>query len=96
MITETQTKKLRPALTSDRWHVVRGRLSSAATVKPHFSRSIVSEHDNRDSAVEAARVLELTLQEEMANRAVIDRDQVLVRAPRYKSVKVVYRYAKES
>jgi len=98
MIRETLNKKNTPALTSDQWHVVIARLSEAGVEQekgaPRFVRSIVSEHEDRASAVTAARAMISALDAEMAGRTRSARDQVFVRRPRFKSLKSARRVTK--
>ncbi len=92
MILETQTRKRRPAITSDRWHVVRATWTDRKPETSLFTRTIVSEHDERGAAVTAARVMAKALKTEMAGRPARERDEVCVRAPRFRSVKRTRRW----
>ena len=101
MIRELLNTKNAPALTSDHWHVVYARLSGEESGKsskpaksPRFVRSIVSEHDDRASAVNAAREIVSTFVVEMAGRERSTRDQVFVRKPKFKSLKLARRVTK--
>lgn len=94
MIRETLNKKSTLAVTSDRWHVVYARWSGVVAEVPRFERSIVSEHDDKAAAVEAARRLASTYPAEMADRPRERRDQVFVRRPGYKSLKSAKRTEK--
>ena len=86
MIQETLSRNSNPALTSDRWHVLLARWSGKSRVDPLFTRSIVSEHDDRASAVTAAEEMLSSHSAEMAACPVATRDQILVRRPAYKSL----------
>ncbi|MCK6445425.1 MAG: hypothetical protein L6Q99_03455 [Planctomycetes bacterium] len=86
MIRETQTANRTPALTSDLWHVVHARWDGVARKKPLFVREIVSEHDARETAVDAARALRGTVAPTMAEREEHLRDQIFVRQPAYQSL----------
>jgi hypothetical protein len=87
MIQEVLNHKMTPALTSDRWHVVLAKWTDQAPGVSRFVRSIVSEHDTRDSATTAALGLKATLKPAMADRPLEGRDQVFVRRPDFKSLK---------
>ena len=87
MIQDTLSRRQRPSLTSDRWHVVRAAWDGGSTTRPMFDRAIVSEHDDRDAARVAAKELESTLASAMAKRTPRSRDQVFVRRPDFKSLK---------
>lgn len=87
MIKETVSHKNNPSLTSDRWHVVHARWSGDAAGEPKFERSIVSEHDDQESAAVSARSLETSLASEMNDRKPEQHDQLWVRRPDFKSLK---------
>ena len=87
MIQETLSSKQRPALTSDRWHVVHARWSGNDSGQSSFLRSIVSEHDDQASAVRGARELVERLAAEMEKRPQSERDQLFVRKPGFRSLK---------
>jgi hypothetical protein len=74
------------AVTSDRWHVIHARWSGAPGT-PRFVRSIVSEHEDSASALEAARDLKSSLVRAMGERPKNARDQVIVRRPASESLK---------
>lgn len=93
MIKNTFTKKHLPALTSSRWHVVLARFSKGYKVNP-FTRSIASEHDDRKSAVRAARALSIFLRREGTQRPLKERDQIFVRRPNFKSLQRAGRVTK--
>ena len=86
MIKETLNTDKEPAVTSDRWHVIHARWSGAPGT-PRFVRTIVSEHDDSDSAVQAARELKSSLALGMTSRSPEARDQVIVRRPSSESLK---------
>ncbi len=88
MIQETLNDKNCPVLTSDHWHVLRARWTGKSTGEPEYQRTIVSEHDDSASATLAARQIVDTFATEMAGRTRETRDQVLVRRPGYKSLKI--------
>lgn len=88
MIRETVSRRNNEALTSDRWHVVHARWNGAERGQPRFDRSIVSEHDDSDDAVVAARKIKSRLASELASRQAARRDQIFVRRPGFKSLKV--------
>ena len=91
MIQETQSRRRNAAITSDQWHVVRARWSGEIDAAPRFDRSVVSEHADRESAVESARTLMTGLRGEQAHLPPQNRDQVFVRGPGYKSLKTAGR-----
>ena len=85
MIKETLTRKNRPAITSDRWHVIHCRWTGDPSGQPVFDRLIVSEHEDRAAAITAGSGLARSLAVELAEVPLARRDQVLVRRPAYKS-----------
>ena len=87
MIQDTLSSKQRPAITSNRWHVVHARWSGERSTQPKFERSIVSEHDDQESAVHGARELVARLAAEMSARPLAERDQLFVRKPGFRSLK---------
>ena len=92
MIRELRTSGNRRALTSDLWHVVHARWSGFSTLKPRFERTIVSEHSDLESAVEAARNMAIEILDwEMMTRSCDVRDQVFVRRPGYGTLKIAGR-----
>jgi hypothetical protein len=88
MIRDTVSRKNNDALTSDRWHVVHARWNGVERGQPRFERSIVSEHDDSDEAVVAARNIQGRLAGELVGREAERRDQIFVRRPGFKSLKV--------
>jgi hypothetical protein len=91
MIRETKNRKNAPVLTSDRWHVLRARWNGDTAGEPLYQRTIVSEHEDSAAAATAAREIVATFVSEMAGRTRETRDQVLVRRPGYKSLKIAKR-----
>ena len=91
MIKETLSNKRRPALTSNRWHVVHARWSGERGEGPSFVRTIVSEHDERGAAAHAAREIVSRLSAEMSTRPLSERDQLFIRKPGFRSLKVANR-----
>lgn len=85
MIVETRTRRLRRAVSSDRWHVIHSEWTDRSDKPARYARSIVSEHEDRPGAVTAARLLSLTLKPRMSCRVRSQRDQVFVRPPGFKS-----------
>lgn len=88
MIRETITPNNRVQVTSDHWHVLRARWTGNRSGSPLYERTIVSEHDDRSSAATAAREVVVAFQAEMSGRTRETRDQVLVRRPGRKSLKI--------
>ncbi len=88
MIQETITPNNRVQVTSDHWHVLRARWTGNRSGSPLYERTIVSEHDDRSSAASAAREVVVSFQAEMSGRTRETRDQVLVRRPGRKSLKI--------
>jgi hypothetical protein len=87
MISETKTKKAAvPALTSDRWHVVHASFVSEHEGARPFLRAIVSEHEDRPTAIASARALLKTLRSAGGEREPLQRDQVFVRRPGFISL----------
>ena len=96
MILETLNKKNLPALTSDHWHVVHARSTDVAPGRDgagtlRFKRTIVSEHENRAEAAAAARALSLSIAPSRAGKPLAGQDQLFVRKPNYKSLKIAGR-----
>lgn len=91
MIRETKNDKNTPMVTSDQWHVLRARWTGESSSVPLYKRTIESEHVDRDSAADAAREIASTFDTEMAGRTRETRDQILVRRPGYKSLKLAKR-----
>jgi hypothetical protein len=85
MIEQTETRRKLPAITSNRWHVVHAKWCGTPASEP-FERQIVSEHEDRAQAVEAAKSLLHSLHRSGGERAAEQRDQVFVRRPNYKSL----------
>lgn len=86
MISQTTSRTHRPALTSNRWHVVHARWSGAGEDGHRFVRTIVSEHEDRERATESARKLADRLGDEMRRRPRHERDQLFIRKPGFKSL----------
>jgi hypothetical protein len=86
MIQDTVTSRKVPAITSDQWHVVHARWTCNSRDEPRFERIIVSEHRDSKEAVESARSLLSSLQDQVT-RPRGERDQVFVRKPGYRSLK---------
>jgi hypothetical protein len=94
MIRETNSSKNSPAVTSDHWHVVRAAFSGETSGAPRFARSVVSEHEDRAAAVIAARQMVSSIAPEMAAREPDERDQIFVRKPEFKTLKLAKRVQK--
>ena len=86
MITEVQTSKGTPAITSDQWHTVHSRWLGGAAKKP-FVRSVHSEHEDSVACRKAAKELRQKLAREAAGMPEAERDEVFVRKPGYKTLK---------
>jgi hypothetical protein len=95
VIRDTVTRSNRPAITSDHWHVVRARWAGDESDDPEFTRSIVSEHPDRNSAVAAARELRASIDVTLGARPSAQRDQVFVRKPAFKSFRSAKRVQKQ-
>ena len=87
MITNALTKRGNPATTSDQWHVVHAKWCGKRANHPPFARKVVSEHPSRENAVDAAKQLAATLDPIRSKRPISERDQVLVRPPKFRSLK---------
>jgi hypothetical protein len=88
MIQEIKNHKNALMLTSDHWHVLRAWWIGRNSNDSLYRRTIESEHDDRDSATTAARGIAATFGAEMDGRSPDTRDQILVRRPGYKSLKI--------
>lgn len=86
MIKELLNAEHELAVTSDQWHVIHARWSGAPG-PARFVLSIVSEHADSASAVQAARDFKSSLTPGMATRSKETRDQVIVRRPAAESPK---------
>ncbi len=91
MIQEVLNRRNHLVLTSDHWHVLHARWTKKQTGKPLYVREIISEHDDKKSASEAARGLVASLRAEMVGRQPETRDQALVRRPGFRSLKIAPR-----
>jgi hypothetical protein len=91
MIRETTSHNDAPMLTTDQWHVLRARWTGESTTEPLYRRTIESEHEDNDAAANAARQIASGFGTEMEGRERLTRDQVLVRRPGYKSLRVARR-----
>jgi hypothetical protein len=91
MIQELLNDKNHILLTSDRWHILRARWTGKLGATPLYVRAIVSEHDDKASAVQAGRELVSSFLAEMEGRTPETRDQALVRRPGYRSLKICHR-----
>jgi len=91
LIQEIVNRKNLPAVTSDHWHVIVAKFTGNTDGKPRFERSIVSEHEDRAAAAHAAREIKRTIVPTMTERPPEGRDQILIRKPDYKSLKVARR-----
>ncbi|MBI5434624.1 MAG: hypothetical protein HZA52_17465 [Planctomycetes bacterium] len=96
MIRETRTPNRNPAITSDRWHVIHARWDGIVRTEPLFVRTIVSEHDQRAAAINAALELEKTIATDMADRDAATRDQIYIRRPAYTSLVTSPRLARRT
>ena len=87
MITEVQTSKGTAAITSDQWHVVHSRLVHAGAKRP-FVRTVHSEHGERVECQKAAKALRVKLAQEAAGVPEAERDEVFIRRPNFKTLKM--------
>lgn len=94
MIDETTSPRGRPALTSDRWHVVLARWSGDLGLRARFERAIVSEHADHASAVAAARQWHAQFTQQARTRAREHCDQVFVRQPRFRTLRRAKRHVR--
>lgn len=90
MIREVSTKKGADAITSDRWHVVHARFTGAQRDLP-FARGIISEHDDRATCAKVAKALRARLALEGGDLPAEERDEVFVRRPNFRSLKLALR-----
>jgi hypothetical protein len=87
VITNAMTKNQKPAITSEKWHVVHSEWSAKRAGYPPFARRITSEHATEAAAVVAAKRLAAKLRPAMNDRPIENQDQVLVRPPRFRTLK---------
>lgn len=95
MISDVQTSKGIPALTSDKWHVVHSRFTFPGARRP-FLRSIHSEWDDRATCRVAAKKLRLQLAQGSAAVPESERDEVFVRRPNFKTLRLARPAPEES
>lgn len=87
MISEVQTRKGTAALTSDQWHVVHAHFTFPGSKRPYL-RSIHSEWPDRASCRRAGRALRQTLNEVRPDLPESQQDEVLMRKPNFKTLKL--------
>jgi hypothetical protein len=87
LITEVQISKGSAALTSDQWHVVHSRFTFPGARRP-FLRSIHSEWHDRASCRTAAKALRTQLRRGDEGVPESERDEVFVRKPNFKTLKL--------
>lgn len=87
MIQEVVTSKGAAAITSDQWYVVHSRLVDIREKRP-YARGIHSEHADRPACRKAAQVLRAKLLEENAGVPAAERDEVFIRKPKFKTLKM--------
>lgn len=87
MIQEVHTKSGAEAITSDQWHVVHARLTDRRSERP-FTRSIESEHSDRATCLVAAKALLVKLRATAKGSKTKNTDEVFIRKPGFKSLKV--------
>ncbi len=95
MIRESRNESNRVVLSSDRWHVVHARWERNLTETARFARTIVSEHDDRDTARLSARSLMNQLVAGLAELPLPLRDQIFLRRPGYLSLKRAHRLVRK-
>ena len=88
MIKDVKSRKKNPAITSDHWHVVHACWTGNEDGEARFDRSILSEHADLESARTAAVKVMADLSRQMGDRPRDRRDQVFVRKPDFKTLKV--------
>lgn len=82
---EVRTTGGAAAITSDQWHVVLARMTHPGSVRPYV-RTVASEHEDRASCVRAAAAMRRRVA--AAGLPEAERDEVAVRRPNFKSLKV--------
>lgn len=95
MIKESLNEAKRPVVSSDRWHIVHARWNRNLTEAAQFSRTVISEHDDQETAKKHARSFIDKLVGELAERPLHLRDQVFVRKPGYRSFKQAHRLVRK-
>ena len=91
MIRDVQTRREHAAITSDQWHIVHAAWSRNGEGEPRFDRKILSEHRTFETARAEAFKVMAALSLEMGDRPRPQRDQIFVRKPNFKSLKVAGR-----
>ena len=87
MIAEVLNSKGSAALTSDQWHVVHSRFMFPGARRP-FLRCVHSEWGDRASCSSAAKALRVHLNEGSQDVPESERDEVFVRRPNFKTLKL--------
>jgi hypothetical protein len=87
MIQEVVTSKGIAAITSDQWHVVHSRLVDVHSKRP-YARGVHSEHADRVACYAAAKALRVKLAGLHAGVPEAERDEVFVRKPNFKTLKL--------
>jgi hypothetical protein len=90
VIRDVKSRRQNPAITSDRWHVVHA-VWSGNEGEARFDRKILSEHADFETARAEACKIMAALSLEMGDRPRERRDQIFVRKPNFKSLKVAGR-----
>jgi len=87
VISEVQTDSGGTAITSDHWHIVHARYVFDGATRPYL-RSVHSEYEDRTACRHAARALRVHLIAQEKDVAPEKRDEVFVRKPNFKSLKI--------
>jgi len=87
VIREVQTDAGSAAITSDQWHIIHSRYVFDGAKRPYL-RSVHSEYEDRTACRQAARALRQQLLAQETGVAIDQRDEVFVRKPNYKSLKI--------
>lgn len=87
MIREVETDSGAAAITSDQWHIVHARYVFDGAKRP-FLRSVHGEYADRTACRLAARALRAQLAAQETGVAIEHRDEVFVRKPDYKTLRV--------
>lgn len=87
MISEVHTESGASAITSDQWHIIHARYTFDGAKRPYL-RSVHSEHADRTACRRVARALREQLLAQENGVAMDQRDEVFVRKPGFKTLKV--------
>ncbi len=75
------------AITSDQWHVIRAHMANRGAKRPYV-RTVESEHADCETCTRTAKELRRRIAAESADVPEGERDEIVVRRPNFKTLKV--------